>query len=57
VEGRLKFDSWTDKSGQKRSKLSVTGESVQFLGGREDKPAPRGDAAEDFDVNDASIPF
>ena len=35
VEGRLKFDQWDDKqSGQKRSKLSVVVERLQFLGGR-----------------------
>ncbi|PTY08109.1 single-stranded DNA-binding protein [Opitutaceae bacterium EW11] len=35
VEGRLKFDSWEDKqSGQKRSKLKVVLENVQFLSGR-----------------------
>jgi single-strand DNA-binding protein len=32
VEGRLKFDSWEDKqSGQKRNKLKVVLENVQFL--------------------------
>lgn len=32
VEGRLQLDSWEDKqSGQKRSKLKVVGENVQFL--------------------------
>jgi single-strand DNA-binding protein len=35
VEGRLRLDSWEDKtSGQKRSKLRVVGETIQFLGGR-----------------------
>lgn len=39
VGGRLKFDSWEDKqSGQKRSKLSVTAENIQFL----DAPADNG---------------
>jgi single-strand DNA-binding protein len=34
VEGRLKLDQWDDKqSGQKRSKLGVVAETVQFLGG------------------------
>lgn len=34
VEGRLKLDTWDDKaSGQKRSKLGVVGETVQFIGG------------------------
>ncbi len=35
VEGRLKLDTWDDKtSGQKRSKLKVVLENVQFLGSR-----------------------
>lgn len=34
IEGRLQLDSWEDKSsGQKRSKLKVVGESMQFIGG------------------------
>jgi single-strand DNA-binding protein len=49
VEGRLRYDSWDDKSGHgKRSKLSVVVEGFQFLGGmREDggrhAPASIGD--------------
>ncbi|MEM8955973.1 MAG: single-stranded DNA-binding protein [Verrucomicrobiota bacterium] len=36
IEGRLQLDSWEDKnSGQKRSKLRVVGENMQFLGSRE----------------------
>jgi single-strand DNA-binding protein len=36
IEGRLQLDSWDDKqTGQKRSKLRVVGEEMQFLGGRE----------------------
>lgn len=32
LAGRIKFDSWEDKqTGQKRSKLSVVADSVQFL--------------------------
>lgn len=32
IDGRLKYEAWTDKNtGQNRSKLSVTGEFVQFL--------------------------
>ena len=35
IEGRLKLDEWTDKtSGQKRSRLKVVLENVQFLGAR-----------------------
>ena len=33
IEGRLQMDTWEDKnSGQKRSKLKVVGENLQFLG-------------------------
>lgn len=33
IEGRLQLDSWDDKAtGQKRSKLRVVGETMQFLG-------------------------
>lgn len=36
VEGRLRQEQWEDKStGQKRSKLSVTVDSFEFVGGRE----------------------
>ena len=36
IEGRLQLDSWDDKqTGQKRSKLRVVCEEMQFLGGRE----------------------
>lgn len=31
VEGHLKLDQWDDKDGQKRSKLKVVADSVQFL--------------------------
>jgi single-strand DNA-binding protein len=45
VEGRLRLDQWDDKqSGQKRSKLGVVGEAIQFLGGaakQDEQPAPR----------------
>ena len=35
VEGRLQMDSWDDKeSGQKRTRLKVRAERVQFLGSR-----------------------
>ena len=44
IEGRLKLDSWDDKdSGQKRSKLKVVAETVQFLGNR---PTGDGEAGE-----------
>lgn len=55
VEGRLKLDTWDDKqTGQKRSRLGVVAESVQFLGSRTDQgdaqsaaEAPQPDAPAD----------
>ena len=36
IEGRLKLDTWDDKTtGQKRSKMRVVGEMLQLLGSRE----------------------
>ena len=35
IEGRLRMDTWEDKtSGQKRSRMKVVGENLQLLGGR-----------------------
>jgi single-strand DNA-binding protein len=43
IEGRLQLDSWEDKtSGQKRSKLRVVGENMQFLGSPKDNPGGGG---------------
>jgi len=43
IEGRLKLDQWDDKqTGQKRSKLGVVGEVVQFLG------SPSGSSSGEF---------
>lgn len=37
VEGRLQLDTWDDKqTGQKRSKLKVVGENIEFLDSRRD---------------------
>ncbi len=47
IEGRLRLDQWDDKqTGQKRSRLGVVAETVQFLGsptggGEVGAPAPR----------------
>ena len=39
IEGRLKLDSWEDKDGQKRSKLKVSIDSFEFVGGSESRTA------------------
>lgn len=36
IEGRLKLDQWTDKEGQKRSRLKVVVEQFQFIDGKRD---------------------
>ena len=33
VEGRLKFDQWTDNNGQNRSKHTISVENMEMLGG------------------------
>lgn len=38
VEGRLTIDTWDDKdTGKKRSRMKVTGESIQFLGSKSEQ--------------------
>lgn len=45
VEGRLRLDSWEDQAGQRRTKLKVIAESVQFTGGKGDRLAHDGQGA------------
>lgn len=47
IEGRLRLDQWDDKkTGEKRSKIKVVADSVQFLGSKKDgQAAPTDDAA------------
>jgi single-strand DNA-binding protein len=57
IEGRLTLDTWDDKqTGQKRSKMRVTGDQMQLLGSRGDAggggggfSGGGGGSAEDFD--------
>lgn len=45
IEGRLQLDQWQDReSGQKRSRLRVVAERVQFVGGRSDRDEIEGGA-------------
>jgi len=62
IDGRLKFDSW-EKDGQKRSRLSVRADRVQFLGkprnqpdSDDDLPATRAAAKESTGAAD-DLPF
>lgn len=55
VEGRLKLDQWEDKqSGQKRSKLKVVLDNVQFLSSRGGAGGGAGGAATNDDVDQTS---
>ncbi|MFT5853199.1 MAG: single-strand DNA-binding protein [Verrucomicrobiales bacterium] len=45
IEGRLQLDTWDDKTtGQKRSKLRVVGEVMQFLGSPKDNQGGGGES-------------
>jgi len=73
IEGRLTFRTWDDKDGNKRSKLSVTGEDFQFVSGRRgegggsgggspraaggNRPAPAQSESGGFDGGDADVGF
>ena len=67
VEGRLKYDEW-DKDGERRSRISVVADRVQFLGRPKhkdesgepdranDRPAPRNESSyPDFPDDDKPI--
>ena len=45
VEGRLKLDQWTDQSGAKRSKHSITVEELVMLDGKSENSAPQPEQA------------
>ncbi len=42
IEGRLRYETWEDNQGNKRSKVSVVVDTFQFVGGR-DEAASAGD--------------
>lgn len=55
VEGRLRLDSWDDKTtGQKRSRLTVTGEEFQFLGGKGEGGGGGGGSSQHYDDEGSS---
>ena len=48
VDGRLKMDQWEDKTTrEKKSKIKVVVDNVQFLGGRDDSAKPQQSAPVD----------
>lgn len=40
VDGKLEQQRWESSEGQKRSKVKIIANQVQFLGGRDDQEAP-----------------
>ena len=50
VEGRLKFDTWQDNEGQRRSKHSIVADRVTFL------PASAAVQTDDFSQQTQSVP-
>ncbi len=72
VEGRLQYRTWEAQDGSKRSKVDITADNVQFLGGRGEggegggngagarSGGRRGGQREDVDINESDfedIPF
>ena len=62
IEGRLKLDTWDDKqTNQKRSKLGVVAETVQFLGSKgewtESAPTTPPTSADSPAPEDDDVPF
>lgn len=55
IEGRFKQDNWTDKEGQKRSKLKLVADRVHLTPRRED--GAREDGARDDAGNDTHEPI
>ena len=51
IEGRLQMDSWESEDGQKRSKLKVVAQNIQFLGGA------KADAEAASEEEDPDVPF
>ncbi len=53
VEGRLELDSWQDRAtGQRRSRLKVRADELQFMG----RPARKATFSEDMDASDRDEP-
>ena len=59
IEGRLQFQQWETKDGQKRNALRVVAEDFQFLGGKtkRDEGSSFPEGAAPNDVNEEEIPF
>lgn len=62
IEGKLRYSSWETNEGQRRSKLEVIVDEIEFMSRRDGQAAPAVAAAapvhaEPLDVYDEDIPF
>ena len=66
IEGRLQFNQWETKDGQKRSTLRVVADNFQFIGGttkrpeggvKEGKPPEAIPEDANLDISNEEIPF
>ncbi len=46
IEGRLKYEEWTDREGKRQNRISVVAENFEFVGGGGGSASARGGAAE-----------
>lgn len=54
VDGRLDWREW-EQDGNKRQAVQIVADTVQFLGGRDDAPAPASDVPSDFEAQPSSL--
>lgn len=57
IEGRLQFSTWETPEGQKRSKLEVLAERIQFMGGPKTGADVAGEEGSGNDGAEDDIPF
>lgn len=60
VEGRLQFQQWESKEGQKRNALKVVAENFEFVGATKKRPPETGvepTTPRKSDINEEEIPF
>jgi single-strand DNA-binding protein len=60
IEGRLRLDQWEDKqTGQKRQKLKIVGDALQFLGEKQGSPEKpmKPSEPDDLALPTGDIPF
>ena len=56
IEGKLRYSAW-EKDGQRRSKLEIIVEDIEFIAKRDDGAAAQAEQAAEPDFYDEDIPF